>query len=422
MTEDTNNILDDLTRQLNQSKEEYQNAEREYNRKQEEIASQPSHSYEDFLKENMPEKPTTVVDPKKEKARMWVTNIGDAINAIGGIVGAGMGADVVPMASLSAANQARHDKLIAQRNAEREAYNKGVMNAQSHAISMANYADKLQAQQNAKTLAPYENRLREAKTKMDMAGDAYTQAYKQHRDAVGDEKSERAEERADKRMQQQISNSNRQQETANRREIRLHNDAEKKRYESVPIGEYYPLKGQTDNLYVDIYDTIKEDPAVKAAIGADVWNMIKSYEDNKITAMAETGKVGAIERLLKSDPNSDVYKKVMDAIGNSRYAGQPDIWSDDYFDRPSGGQEGGTPVAGQQTPQGSTPARTQMTTSSVQSAPSAQPTWADGALGISGAQPYANSYYAPASAYPKPKKKAEKSQPENKNDEDVVII
>lgn len=422
MTQDTNNILDDLTRQLNQSKEEYQNAEREYNRKQEEIASQPSHSYEDFLKENMPEKPTTVVDPKKEKARMWVTNIGDAINAIGGIVGAGMGADVAPMASLSAANQARHDKLIAQRNAEREAYNKGVMNAQSHAISMANYADKLQAQQNAKTLAPYENRLREAKTKMDMAGDAYNQAYKQHRDAVGDEKSERSEERADARLQQQISNSNRQQENANRREIRLHNDAEKKRYETVPIGEYYPLKGQTNNLYVDIYDTIKEDPAVKAAIGADVWNMIKSYEDNKITAMAETEKVGAIKRLLKSDPNSDVYKKVMDAVGNSAYAGQPDIWPDDVYERPT--PQGGTPVSGGQTPtqQGSTPARTQMTTSSVQSAPSAQPTWADGALGISGVQPYANSYYAPASAFPKPKKNAEKSQPENKNDEDVVII
>ena len=410
MTEDTNNILDDLTRQLNQSKEEYQNAEREYNRKQEEIASQPSHSYEDFLRENMPEKPTTVVDPKKEKARMWVTNIGDAINAIGGIVGAGMGADVAPMASLSAANQARHDKLIAQRNAEREAYNKGVMNAQSHAISMANYADKLQAQQNAKTLAPYENRLREAKTKMDMAGDAYTQAYKQHRDAVGDEKSERAEQRADARLNRQLAQSEQAQKNANKKEIKQHNDAETKKYETIPfIGDYYPYKGHEEELYSDVFATIKDDPAIQAAIGADKWNEIMTYEKNHIDAMAETAKIDAVKRLLQSNPDSDVYKKVLDAVSKSKYAGQPDIWPDDYYDNPAPAR-------------GSEPSSVQMSTSSAKSAPTAQPTWADGALGISGAQPYANSYYAPASAYPKPKKKAEKSQPENKNDEDVVII
>lgn len=190
---------------------------------------EPGHSFEDFMNSvELPEQKTQV-DPKKEKSRAMIANIADAISAMGGIIGAARGADVVASPSLTAANQQRYDKLIAQRDAERDAYNKALMQQQSWAMNMEDAYRKRKQQEDARKLSAAETKLKTARTEYDLAGDALSRARTQSRDEASDARSDRAEQREilrynDNQARQAVQDHN----TAVTRVASLNNDEDKK--------------------------------------------------------------------------------------------------------------------------------------------------------------------------------------------------
>lgn len=195
----TTSTYDEVTKKYQDALNNLNAASADYEKTASDIynsSMEPGHSFEDFMNSVDVPEPTTKVDPKKERSRAMITNIADAINAMGGIIGAARGANVAPSASLTAANQQRYDKLVAQRDAERDAYNKALMNKQTWAMNMSDAYARRKQQDDARRLSAAETKLKTARTAYDLAGDALSRARTQERDAASDARADRAEQRS----------------------------------------------------------------------------------------------------------------------------------------------------------------------------------------------------------------------------------
>ena len=241
MTNSAPSPLNEAQKNRDSAFTQWQTAVDEANRKEQERLAQPDApgtSYEDFLKGAMPEQPTTQIDPKKEKARAWITNIADAINAVGGIVGAARGADVAPMASLSAANQQRYNTLVEQRNKEREAYNRGVMQAQSHAMSMSEAYRRKRQQDNAQASALDQAKVNRARMEYEKAANDYNEIYRQGRDVASDERSNRQENRLWRQHEDDVAYRDATTKRNDAKEADAHNKAELANWAELPGKKY----------------------------------------------------------------------------------------------------------------------------------------------------------------------------------------
>ena len=206
MTNTTTSTLDEATKRYQAAQQGLMDATQAHDAAVAEINNrpyEPGTGYDEIFKSLEPEKPTTVIDPQKEKSRMWITNIADAINAVGGIIGAANGADVVPATSLSAVNQQRYNKLMEQRKAEQDAYNRALMQTQSHAMSLADAYRRQRQQEDARLIAQEDAKLNRAKLEYDLANDTYTRARQQEQDAYNRQRNAESDARSDSRYWQE---------------------------------------------------------------------------------------------------------------------------------------------------------------------------------------------------------------------------
>ena len=327
-TETNNTVLDDVQKKLNDSYAAWQNAIGQANQNAQERMAKPDEpgtTYEDFLKGAMPAQPTTVVDPKKERSRAMITNIADAINAVGGIVGAARGADVVPMAPLSAANQQRYEKLLTQRQAEQDAYNKGVMQAQSHAMSMAEAYRRKRQQEDAQAAALDQARVNQAKMDYDKASDDYNRIYRKENDTESRAARERQESRLWTQHQDEVDYRNASGARADRNAVESHNKEEEKKWTRLPGGNY--VRKEDIPAYIDkVYSALEADKDIKMEILQKYASQLRIAE-----AKGDSEKVNNIkQQIINSYLNSSDERKARiakEAAENSGLYGTPDFWS-----------------------------------------------------------------------------------------------
>lgn len=333
--------LDEAQKRYDEAKQNWLNASQQRDDAVAGIYSKPDEpgtTYEDFLKGSMPEQPTTAVDPKKEKARAWITNIADAISAVGGIIGAANGANVVPSASLTAANQQRYDKLVQRRDAERDAYNKALMSAQSHAMSMAEAYRRRRQQDDAKLVAQEDAKLNRAKTQYDIAADEYARAYKQNRDVVSDTQHEAYEARQAQQHADSMANNQASIRRQDRSAVESHNNNELKKYRAVAGGKYVPIENYS-SFVNSVYNKLISDPTIASEL-----KTIKA----QISALEKQGKLDAAEKLMDtvvtrylSSADENTAKIAKDAAEQSGFYATPDLWS--FDDDNKGGEKQNIP-------------------------------------------------------------------------------
>lgn len=320
-SETNNTVLDDVQKKLNDSYAAWQNAIGQANQNAQERMARPDEpgtTYEDFLKGAMPAQPATVVDPKKERSRAMITNIADAINAVGGIVGAARGADVTPMAPLSAANQQRYDKLIAQRQAEQDAYNKGVMQAQSHAMSMAEAYRRKRQQEDAQAAALDQARVNQAKMDYDKASDDYNRIYRQQNDTESRAARDRQESRLWTQHQDDVDYRNAQGVRADRDDIEAHNKYELSQWTELPGGKFV-RNADYPSFIESMYNELMSNSDIKAEIQKDYKNDIAKAEHDS------GAKEKLHERIVRKYlGSSDVAKQAAEKL--NRY-GTPNLWT-----------------------------------------------------------------------------------------------
>ena len=321
-----NTVLDDVQKKLNDSYAAWQNAIGQANQNaQERVArpDEPGTTYEDFLKGSIPAQPATQVDPKKEKARAWITNIADAINAVGGIVGAARGADVTPMASLSAANQQRYNKLLEQRAAEEELYNKGVMQAQSHAMSMAEAYRRKRQQEDAQAAALDQARVNQAKMDYDKAADDYNRIYRQSNDAETRAARDRQENRLWTQHQDDVNYRNASGARADRAAVESHNKEEEKKWTRLPGGRY--IRNEDYPMFVDkVYSALAADKDIKMEILQNYGTQLRLAE---VKGGSEEHNIK--QKIINSYLNSSDENKARiayEAAAKSGLYGTPDFW------------------------------------------------------------------------------------------------
>lgn len=323
----TSSVLDDVTKRYNDAWSNYNAAVEQRNQAVQARAARPDEpgtSYEDFLKGAMPEQPTTQIDPKKEKSRMWVTNIADAINAVSGIVGAASGADVAPMASLSDVNKKRYDKLVEQRKAEQNAYNKALMQAQSHAMSMSEAYRRKRQQEDAQAAALDDARVAQAKMAYDKAATDYGQAYKEHRDVVGDTYRTGEQNRLVSQHQDEVNYRNAQGQRADRDDVESHNINEQKQWHRIPGGSY--VRNEDYNAFIDkVYSALLSDSNTANDLKS-TQAQVKIAETKGDTKSANALKETVVNRYLSSS-DENMAKVARDAASGSGFYGEPDFWS-----------------------------------------------------------------------------------------------
>ena len=327
VTTSTPSPLDEARKNRDNAFIQWQAAVDEANRKEQERLAQPDApgtSYEDFLKGAMPEQPTTQIDPKKEKARAWITNIADAINAVGGIVGAATGADVVPATSLSAANQQRYNTLVERRDKEREAYNRGVMQAQSHAMSMAEAYRRKRQQEDAQASALDQAKVNRAKTAYDIASDEYTRAYKQNRDVISDTQHEAYEARQAQQHADSMANSQASARRADRSAVESHNNNELKNYERVAGGNYV-RKEDYQSFVNSVYNKLISDPTIASELKTVSAQIKANMTQGKLDAAAQL-MADVVNRYMSSTDEAKS-KVAKDAAEQSGFYATPDLWS-----------------------------------------------------------------------------------------------
>lgn len=318
----TSSVLDDVTKRYNDAWENYNAAVEQRNQNAQARAARPDDpgtTYEDFLKGAMPEKPTTQIDPKKEKARMWVTNIADAINAVGGIVGAANGADVAPMASLSEANRKRYDKLVEQRKAEQDAYTKALMQAQSHAMSMSEAYRRRRQQQDAEAAALDDAKVAQAKTAFDKAGDDLGRA------TTGNYRTSE-QDRLINQHQDEVAYRNAQGQRADRDDVENHNRYEEKNWHRLAGGKF--VRNEDYPAFVDkVFNALMSDSEIANELKS-AQSQISMAEKKGDLKTANALKETIVDRYLNS--SDEAKARVANEAGiNSGFYGDPDFWSID---------------------------------------------------------------------------------------------
>jgi hypothetical protein len=321
MTNSVPSPLDEAQKNRDNAFTQWQTAVDEANRKEQERLTQPDApgtSYEDFLKGAMPEQPTTQIDPKKEKARAWITNIADAINAVGGIVGAARGADVAPMASLSAANQQRYNTLVEQRNKEREAYNRGVMQAQSHAMSMSEAYRRKRQQDNAQASALDQAKVNRTRMEYEKAANDYNEIYRQGRDVASDERSNRQESRLWAQHQDDVAYRDATTKRNDAKEDDAHNKAELANWAELP-GKKYVRRADYPGFIDDLWTKMNADKELAKEINEKYGTRLA----NSRIPGAKESEEELHEKIIKTYLGSkESVRKMADELG--KY-GEPDL-------------------------------------------------------------------------------------------------
>lgn len=342
-TKDTNtaassSVLDDVQKRLDSAWGEYNAAVEQRNQAANARAARPDApgtSYEDFLKATMPEKPATPeIDEKAEKRNAMITNIADAINAVASIVGTANGATFTPMASLSDANQKRYNKLQEQRKADQEAYNKALMQSQSHAMNMAEAYRRKRQQEDAAAAALDDARVAKAKLTYDKASDDYnrtyrkqqddyTKEYRQQQDAATQARSDRQESRLWKQHQDEMDYRNTSGARADLNAVESHNKDEEKKWTRLPGGKF--VRNEDYPIYVDrVYNSLIRDAEIAKELES-LQSQIRVAEAKGDTKTVNALKAEAVNRYLGSSDENKA-KIANDAADKSGLYGEPDFW------------------------------------------------------------------------------------------------
>lgn len=318
----TPSVLDDVQKTLDDKWANLQSAldQRDENaRKRVAQPDAPGTTYDDILKSIMPEKPLPAVDPKREKARAWVTNIGDAINAVGGIIGAASGADVVPATPLSAVNQQRYNKLLEQQSKEQEAYNRAIMQSQSHAMSLSEAYRRQRQQRDAEAAALDDAAVSRAKAAYDKALDDYNRIYRQGRDATGDERNARQESRQEAHYQSEAAYREQQGNRTDLNAAMAHNKEEEKLWVRVPGGKF--VRAEDYPAFAErVYKALLLDKDIKAEIEKNYGQALNLANRKNDTVARDKLLKEIVEKYLDS---SDIARQEAEKSG--KY-GTPDFW------------------------------------------------------------------------------------------------